>query len=81
MEQANRDGFAAIAAQVKEVHTCVDCVSSKLDQTMHGDAAKPGLVVRLDRLEQAHERTRWLTRAIVGAVVTLAVGALWTLLK
>jgi len=51
-------------------------------RVIYGDnGSTPGLLVRLDRLEQDHERSRWLTRAVVGAVVTLLVGGLWALLR
>lgn len=54
---------------------------ARIERTMYGDGnGYLGMVVRLDRLEQALERGKWLTRAIAGAVVTLLVGAAWSLL-
>jgi len=68
---------------MKSIHECVDRVANKVDDMttkndsiMHGDSARPGMFVRVDRLEQSSERHRWLTRRIIGAVVTLAVGAI-----
>ncbi len=37
----------------------------------NGHADSPGLLVRLDRLEQSHSRSRWLVRAVVTSVVGL----------
>lgn len=47
----------------------------------NGKKDAPGFLVRIDRLEQANERYRWLQRAITGAVVTLLAGAAWALLS
>ena len=55
---------------------------NKLEQMILGDGgAAPGMAVRLDRLEQAQARSTWLFRAVAGAVVTLLVGAVWSLLR
>lgn len=81
VEQTAQAGFSALSDQLKSVHACIDKVDQRIEASLHGSMAQPGLVVRLDRLEQAQERTRWLTRAIIGAVVTLAVGGLWSLLR
>jgi len=51
-----------------------------VERLLYGHNGAPGLVIRLDRLEQAQERGRWVTRAVVGAVVTLLVGGVWSAL-
>jgi len=43
---------------------------------LFGKDGGPGLVVRLDRLEQDSARARWVTRAVIGAVISLVVAAL-----
>lgn len=80
-EQATTANFQGLAQKLEQLNTCIDRVESRIEASLHGEKADPGLVVRIDRLEQSHERTRWLTRAIVGAVVTIAVGAIWALLR
>ena len=50
----------------------------KMDEAIRGNG-KPGIQLRLDRLESSQatrSRLLWLS---VGAAVTLAVGALWKL--
>ncbi len=55
---------------------------SRLYRVIFGDGnGNKGMVVRLDRLEGAHERARWTIRAIGGAVTSLLVGAAWQLLR
>lgn len=60
--------------EIAEIHEKLD----RLDEAIRGNG-KPGINTRLDRLE-ASERTRsrllWI---IAGAVVSLAVSALWKL--
>jgi hypothetical protein len=55
-----------------ELHTKLD----KLDQAIRGNG-RPGIQVRLDRLEQDARRQGRLIWLIIGAAVTLAVSALW----
>lgn len=38
-----------------------------------------GMVVRLDRLEQARKNATWIGRTAMGAAITAAVLALWSL--
>ncbi len=61
--------------ELAEIHVKLD----RLDEAIRGNG-KPGIYARLDRLE-ASERTRsrvlWV---IAGAVVSLAVSALWKLI-
>ncbi len=40
----------------------------------NGKKDSPGLLVRIDRLEQAQGRQNWVMRIVVGAFVTLVVG-------
>jgi hypothetical protein len=52
----------------------------KLDEAIRGNG-KPGIQLRLDRLETsqtARSRLLWL---VVGAAVSLAVGAMWKLVN
>lgn len=46
-------------------------------QTFNGDGSRVGLLTRIDRLEQAHGRQKWLGRTTVGALIALAVSAVW----
>jgi len=55
-----------------ELHTKLD----KLDESIRGNG-RPGIQVRLDRLEQDARRLGRIVWMIVGVMVTLAVTALW----
>lgn len=60
--QEDRDGF--------------DAITSRLERLLDGDASKPGLVTRVDRLEQTEmrrNRTYWIA---VTAAITSVVGLL-----
>ena len=54
---------------------------AKVDKILIGDGnGVKGHNVRLDRLEQAHDRSKWLTRSMMIIVATLALQALAALL-
>ena len=56
------------------IHTKLD----RLDEAVRGNG-KPGIQLRLDRLEAAEALRSRLLWIIAGAAVTLAVSALWRL--
>jgi hypothetical protein len=56
------------------IHTKLD----KLDEAIRGNG-KPGIQLRLDRLESAEATRSRLLWIIAGSTVTLALGALWKL--
>ena len=64
-ERVCRDEFAAI-------HEKLD----RLDVSVRGNG-KPGLQVRLDRLEAAERNRSRLVWLMIGAAVTLAATAVW----
>ena len=67
-ERVCKDEFASI-------HTKLD----RLDEAIRGNG-KPGIQLRLDRLESAEAVRSKLMWIIAGSTVTLAVGAVWKLL-
>src|ERR1035437_2868477 len=38
---------------------------------------REGLIIRKDRLEQAHNRLTWLSRILLGAILLLVVNQVW----
>ena len=50
----------------------------KLDEAIRGNG-KPGIQLRLDRLETSQANRSRLLWLVIGVVVTLAVGGLWKL--
>ncbi len=67
-EQVCKDAFASI-------HMKLD----KLDEAIRGNG-KPGIQLRLDRLETSESRRSRLLWLVAGVVATLAVGAAWKLI-
>jgi hypothetical protein len=61
-------------AEFNELHTKLD----KLDEAIRGNG-KPGIQLRLDRLENAESKRSRLLWLLIGALVTLAAGGLWKL--
>ena len=57
------------------IHTKLD----RLDDAIRGNG-KPGIQLRLDRLESAAAKRNKVLWMVLGCVVTLAVGALWKLI-
>ena len=58
-----------------ELHAKLD----KLDEAIRGNG-KPGIQLRLDRLESAEATRSRLLWIIAGSTVTLALGAIWKLI-
>ena len=58
--------------EFSSIHTKLD----KLDEAIRGNG-KPGIQLRLDRLESAERSRGKLIWIIAGAAVTLAVNSLW----
>jgi len=59
-------------AEFGELHTKLD----RMDEAIRGNG-KPGIQVRLDRLEQDAKRQARLIWLVVGAAVTLAASSAW----
>lgn len=58
-----------------------DVWRARTERTLYGDGnGHPGHTLRIDRLEQTGERQRWLSRTMLGAVVALAIRAVWDML-
>jgi hypothetical protein len=72
-----------LAEKVEDRHEKDDVRYERLARVIYGENGKkdaPGLLVRLDRLEQAQERSKWFARTVGGAAVALALAGLWALL-
>jgi hypothetical protein len=54
---------------------------TKFERTLHGTTSSPGLLIKLDRLEQSQERAKWFIRLIAAHVLALVAAAIWTLLS
>ena len=80
--------LAKIEAQQAETLALLRALAEKVDErqndttrharVLYGMNGHPGLLIRLDRLEQAHGLQKWLVRTLGGAVVTLV---LWMLMS
>ena len=46
----------------------------RIETILAGDNEVPGLLTRVDRLEQDHKRWGWWIQATWGAVITLVIG-------
>lgn len=61
-----------LASKVAEQQTADRDWRKAVDLRLHGDGnGNRGMFVRLDRLEQSQERSRWALRAVVTAVLAL----------
>jgi hypothetical protein len=61
--------------EITELHSKLD----KLDEAIRGNG-KPGIQLRLDRLESAEAVRSKLLWIIAGSTVTLATGGIWKLI-
>jgi hypothetical protein len=62
----------------KDEFASINVKLDKLDEAIRGNG-KPGIQMRLDRLESAEATRSRLLWVIAGSTVTLALGALWKL--
>lgn len=80
-----REDINAIKSQQAAMLVILERLEEKLtrnSETLFGDGKNsPGILTRVDRLEQSHERSRWALRSLLGAVMSLFAGALWALLR
>lgn len=53
---------------------------ARYSRTIWGNNGDPGMLTRLDRLERTAERSKWLIRSALGAIITLLVGGIWAIL-
>lgn len=67
LEQTILTELSAVRSELRDLRVAISG-----DPT---DANKPGIMTRVDRLEHQVEAARWFTRSVVGAVVTIVVGA------
>lgn len=58
----------AVRLNGRQTRRCV----RKLSRTLEGDGIRPGLVTKVDRLQQAESRRKWQLRALWGALMTVA---------
>jgi hypothetical protein len=72
----NSDQYESVCkAEFGEIKSKLD----RLDEAIRGNG-KPGILLRLDRLESAEAVRSRLLWIIAGSTVTLALGALWKLI-
>ena len=67
--------FGEIKITIKQIVTNQDKIEKKIDrftESLLGNG-KPGINVRLDRIEQLENRRKWLTRAILIAIIGIGV--------
>lgn len=67
VEQTILTELAAVRQELREMRLAISG-----DPT---DTTRPGIITRLDRLEQQMAGVVWVTRSVVGAVLTIVVGA------
>lgn len=67
VEQTILNELVALREELRDVRVAISG-----DPT---DASKPGIMTRLDRLEMQLAGLQWFTRSVVGAVITVVIGA------
>ena len=73
---ANSEQYETVCkGEFASIHQKLD----KMDEAIRGNG-KPGIQLRLDRLENSESRRSRLLWLIAGAVATLAVGGAWKLI-
>lgn len=66
------DGSTKLADAVSKLSTVLDYqtrVLSKLDSHLSGEPGSPGIITRLDRIEQTEGRRKWTVRVLGGVIL------------
>jgi len=76
-----------IVEQLQQISTNQAVMGQKIDElaghykmfqeTLTGTSENPGIIIRVDRLEQKSEGHRWMVRLIWTALIPLALSHLW----
>jgi hypothetical protein len=66
------ENFAEIKAQLE---TLLE-KTGDIQKVLRGNG-REGLIIRTDRLEQTHNRSVWISRVLLGAVLLLVVNQIW----
>lgn len=84
----SEERLARIETKVDGLHSLVksriqhdDERYGRVARTIYGHNGSAGVLIELDRLKQAQERSQWLMRTVIAAIIVLALGGLWSLVK
>lgn len=81
IEQSNAAGFGRMSDRLTELSDGIGKVHQRIEGAVHGDESSPGVMIRVDRLEQSQERSQWLIRAVIGALIPLIASAAYALAR
>lgn len=72
----DNDDSSRIMARLEEIGTKLD----RIERFVTGDhEPEKGLLVRIDRIEQAEITRKWWTQTAVGAAITAIVTSVWSI--
>ena len=85
---AMEDRMANVEQSLVRIETTLTENLPKMTKQLSGNGTEdPGMIVRVDRLEQSafrqeqtSQRTRWVIRIIVATISTIFLAGLWSLL-
>lgn len=75
----HRENIVHAAEQIDAIQADVAEIKTALLGDLRG--GKPGVIGRVDRLEQSEKRRVFLTQSAVGAAITAVVASVWSWLS
>ncbi len=73
-----------LESQEKKLEDQAKCSKAwrlRMTKLMWGNGERDGMVVRLDRLEQGADRSRWFSRMVLGGVLGSMIAAVTALVR
>lgn len=70
------DSLEATIAKLLTVQEAQDVKLDRILKLLDGNGT-PGMLIRMDRLEQAENRRKWGVRALAGAIVGIVGRMIW----
>lgn len=72
--------MASFEQSLARIETTLTENLPKVTKQLYGANGSPGMIVRVDRLEQASLRTRWALRVIIASLTSIFLAGMWSLM-
>jgi hypothetical protein len=72
--------IANVEQSLTRIETTLEDNLPKVTKQLYGSNGSPGMIVRVDRLEQASLRTRWALRLILASLTSIFLAGVWSLM-
>lgn len=72
--------MAGVEQSLARIETTLEDNLPKVTKQLYGANGSPGMIVRVDRLEQSGLRTRWMLRLMIASLTSIFLAGMWSLM-